>query len=58
MRMGAVKTAGRGTEPEDSPAAEKTVTVGRAAIFCELQSCELGQGEHGEIEEERKEDGS
>lgn len=31
--MGAVKTAGRGKEPEDSPWADQTVTVGRAAIF-------------------------
>lgn len=38
MRMGAVKTAGRATEPEDSPAAEKMETVGRAAIL--LRECE------------------
>jgi len=31
--MGAVKTAGRGREPELSPWAEKTETVGRAAIL-------------------------
>lgn len=30
--MGAVKTAGRGSEPELSPWAEKTETVGRAAM--------------------------
>ena len=32
-RMGAVKTAGRGAEPLGAPAAEYTVTVGRAAIL-------------------------
>lgn len=31
--MGAVKTAGRGREPEASPVADQTVTVGRAAIL-------------------------
>jgi hypothetical protein len=31
--MGAVKTAGSATEPELSPLADQTVTVGRAAIF-------------------------
>lgn len=37
--MGAVKTAGRGREPEDSPVADQTVTVGRAAIlmFCGVE---------------------
>lgn len=30
--MGAVKTAGKAKEPEASPEAEKTETVGRAAI--------------------------
>ena len=36
--MGAVKTAGRGREPEDSPWADQTVTVGRAAIFCTMST--------------------
>jgi hypothetical protein len=31
--MGAVKTEGKAKEPEASPLPEKTVTVGRAAIF-------------------------
>lgn len=46
--MGAVKTAGRGREPEDSPVADQTVTVGRAAI---LMFCGV---EHLTDEEERE----
>ena len=37
-RIGAVNTAGRATEPELSPLADQTVTVGRAAIFTGLLS--------------------
>lgn len=36
--MGAVKTAGRGNEPELSPWADQTVTVGRAAILDDCRS--------------------
>lgn len=40
--MGAVKTLGRAKEPELSPSAEKTETVGRAAIFAvRLSDCNV-----------------
>lgn len=39
--IGAVKTAGRGNEPEDSPAAEKTETVGREAAIVDIDLDDL-----------------